>query len=248
RSGVPRRSRRTRVLRLRRRRTQGAQPAAQPAHRHDRRSVCGGLVAAQGRHGAGQRQARAARAAVHARAQAFVREVCAVLARGGDFAVSLGDRRGHADTRVQLGSRLSLPPRQVRRWQPPPVRRPAPRALPWYERLIAWWSGHPWIPAWIAVALTPVALFCLRLIAARAVADWVEPPALALMVVVLLVTIAGAARSSAAHSLSRGLAGGGGALACAALLVLPMTQIIGHRPCPERMGPDRGLHVATQML
>lgn len=101
---------------------------------------------------------------------------------------------------------------------------------------------------WVAVALTPVVLFGLRLVDESDVADLVEPPILALMVVVLLVTIAVAVRSSAARSLSRAVAGGGGALLAAALLVLPMTQIIGHRPCPDRLGPDRGLHVATQTL
>jgi hypothetical protein len=137
----------------------------------------------------------------------------------------------------------------VRRWQPPPAaRRPVRRALRWYERPIEWWGRHPWVPAWITVALTPVVLFCLRLIDESDVADLVQPPILALTVAVLLVTIAVAARSSAAHSLSRAVVGGGGALLGAALLVLPMTQIIGHRPCPDRLGLDRGLHVATQTL
>src|SRR5262249_43381369 len=78
--------------------------------------------------------------------------------------------------------------------------------------------------------------------------DLVQPPILALTIVVLLVTIAVAARSSAAHSLSRAVVGGGGALLGAALLVLPMTQIIGYRPCPDRLGPDRGRHIAPQPL
>jgi hypothetical protein len=57
-------------------------------------------------------------------------------------------------------------------------------------------------------------LFCLRLIDESDVADLVQPPILALTVVVLLVTIAVAARSSAAHSLSRAVVGGGSARPC----------------------------------
>jgi hypothetical protein len=100
---------------------------------------------------------------------------------------------------------------------------------------------------WVAVALTPAALLSLRLVDDSAIALLVQP-ILAVMTVLFLVIVAAAVRTSAPRSLPRTLLAGGGALLAAALLVLPMTQVIGHRPCPDRMGSDRGLHVSTQML
>jgi hypothetical protein len=100
---------------------------------------------------------------------------------------------------------------------------------------------------WVTVALTPIALLCLRLVDDSAAAVIVQP-VVSLIIVVLLVTVAAAVRTNASDSLSRTLAGGGGALLAAALLVLPMTQVIGQRPCPDRMGSDRGLQVSRRLF
>lgn len=100
---------------------------------------------------------------------------------------------------------------------------------------------------WIAVALTPAALLCLRLLDDSAIALLVQP-ILAVMIVLFLAIVAAAMRTSVARSVPRTLLAGGGALLGAALLVLPMMQVIGQRPCPDRMGADRGLQATTQMF
>jgi len=50
------------------------------------------------------------------------------------------------------------------------------------------------------------------------------------------------------RSVPRAVAGGGSALLAAGLLALAMIHVIGQRSCPERMGVDRGIQVAAQML
>jgi len=100
---------------------------------------------------------------------------------------------------------------------------------------------------WAAVVLTPVALLSLRLVDDTAVGLLVQP-ALAVMIVVFLVIVGVAVRGSAAASLPRALAGGGGALLVALLLTLPMIHVIGQRSCPERMGVDRGVQVSSRMF
>jgi len=103
------------------------------------------------------------------------------------------------------------------------------------------------MPVWVTVALTPIALLCLRLVDDSPLAVIVQP-VVSLIIVMLLVAVAAAVRANASHSLSRTLAGGGGALLAAALLVLPMTQVIGQRPCSDRMGSDRGLLVSRRLF
>jgi len=110
-----------------------------------------------------------------------------------------------------------------------------------------WWRRHAWIPVWIAVFLTPVALLLLRLIDDTSVAVLLRP-VLFVMVVLFLALVAVAVRTSAPSSLARALAGGGSALLAAALVALPMIHVIGQRSCPERMGVDRGIQVSMQML
>jgi hypothetical protein len=100
---------------------------------------------------------------------------------------------------------------------------------------------------WVAVVLTPVALLGLRLIDDSAVGLLVQP-ALAIMIVLFLVIVGVAVRGSAAASLPRAVAGGGGALLTAVLLTLPMIHVIGQRSCPERMGVDRGVQVSSQVF
>jgi hypothetical protein len=100
---------------------------------------------------------------------------------------------------------------------------------------------------WVAVLLTPGALLALRVVDDSAIALLVQP-IIGVMVVVFLVIVAAAVRKSAANSLPRTLAGGCGALLAVALVVVPMTQVIGQRSCPDRMGPDRGLQVSAQMF
>jgi len=100
---------------------------------------------------------------------------------------------------------------------------------------------------WVTVALTPIALLCLRLVDDSAIAVIVQP-VIGLIIVMLLVTVTAAVCSNVSRSMPRTLVGGGGALLAAALLALPMTQVIGERPCPDRMGPDRGLQVSRQLF
>lgn len=119
--------------------------------------------------------------------------------------------------------------------------------MPWYERPFVWWRRHAWLPVWIAVVLTPVALLSLRLIDDTAVAVLVQPT-LIVMIALFLLTLVVAVRASVPRSLPRALTGGGGALLAATLLALPMVQVIGQRPCPERMGADRGAEVTLEML
>ena len=110
-----------------------------------------------------------------------------------------------------------------------------------------WWRRHAWIPVWIAIVLTPAALLSLRLIDDTGFA-LVLTPLLIGMIVLFLAMLAVAVRASATHSVPRALAGGGGALLAAGLLALAMIHVIGQRSCPERMGVDRGIQVAAQML
>jgi hypothetical protein len=119
--------------------------------------------------------------------------------------------------------------------------------LRWYERPIAWWRRHPWIPVWVAVALTPAVLLGLRVLDDGAIALRAQP-SLVMMIVLLLALVAVAVHASAPRSLPRALVAGGSALVVAAFLVLPMIQVIGQRPCPDRMGTDRGLQVSGQMF
>lgn len=117
----------------------------------------------------------------------------------------------------------------------------------WYERPVIWWRRHAWIPVWIAVFLTPVALLSLRLIDDTGVALLV-PTMLIAMVVVFVAMVAVGVRTSAPRSTVRAFAGAGSALVAATLLALPMVHVIGQRACPERMGADRGVAAAMQML
>jgi hypothetical protein len=110
-----------------------------------------------------------------------------------------------------------------------------------------WWRRHAWIPVWIAVFLTPAALLSLRLMDDTSVA-LVLPPLLTGMIVLFLAVLAVAVRASVTRSVARALAGGGSALLAAGLLALTMIHVIGQRSCPERMGVDRGVQVAAQML
>jgi hypothetical protein len=144
---------------------------------------------------------------------------------------------------------VSVPPRQVRRWQPPPptARRPARRVLRWWETPWVWWWRHPWVVVWVLVFLTPGALLSLRLIDDTGVALLILP-LVVVMAVIFLVLVAIAARSSALRSATRAFAGGGSAVIAAALLALPMIHVIGQRSCPERMGPDRGATVTMQLF
>ena len=110
-----------------------------------------------------------------------------------------------------------------------------------------WWRRHAWIPVWITVFLTPAALLSLRLIDDTSVA-LVLPPLLIVMIVLFLAMLAVAVRASVTRSVPRAVAGGGSALLAAGLLALAMIHVIGQRSCPERMGVDRGIQVAAQML
>jgi len=147
-----------------------------------------------------------------------------------------------------MGPRLSVPPRQVRRWQPPaPPRRPARRVVRWWQRPFVLWRRHPWIPVWLAVVLTPLALLGLRLIDDTA-AGVVVHAILGLLIVAFVGIVVFAVRRSLGRSQVRALSGGGGALVVAALLVLPMLHVIGQRPCPEHMGVDRGVQISSQLF
>src|SRR5260370_36984233 len=68
------------------------------------------------------------------------------------------------------------------------------------------------------------------------------------IIVLFLVRPAVAMRASVSRSVDRALAGGGSALLAAGLLALAMIHVIGQRSCPQRMGVDRGIQVAAQML
>jgi len=110
-----------------------------------------------------------------------------------------------------------------------------------------WWRRHAWIPVWIAVFLTPVALLALRLIDDTSFALLLQP-VLIVLVVLFLAMVAVAVRTSARRSLGRALAAGGGAVLAAGLLALPTIHVIGQRSCPEWMGVDRGIQVSGQMF
>ena len=110
-----------------------------------------------------------------------------------------------------------------------------------------WWRRHAWIPVWIAIFLTPVVLPSLRLIDDTSIAVML-PPLLVGMIVLFLAMLAVAVRASVTRSVPRALAGGSSALLAAGLLALAMVHVIGQRSCPERMGVDRGIQVAAQML
>ena len=100
---------------------------------------------------------------------------------------------------------------------------------------------------WLAVVLTPVVLLGLRLLDDTAVGVVVYA-IVALLIVAFLGIVALAVRRSIGRSRVRALSGGGGALLVAALLVLPMLHVIGHRACPEHMGVDRGLQASSQLF
>lgn len=117
----------------------------------------------------------------------------------------------------------------------------------WWQRPFVWWRRHPWIPAWLAVVLTPVVLLGLRLLDDTAVGVVVYA-ILVLLIVVFLGIVGFAVRRSISRSQVRALSGGGGALLVASLLVLPMLHVIGRRACPEHMGVDRGLQASSQLF
>lgn len=95
--------------------------------------------------------------------------------------------------------------------------------------------------------LPPAVLFALRLVDDTAAALLASP--IIVVTALLVVLVVGIAmRASAARSRARAIGGGAATLAVGALLVLPMLQVMGRRPCPERMGPDRGLQVAGQVF
>jgi hypothetical protein len=117
----------------------------------------------------------------------------------------------------------------------------------WYQRALLWWRLHPWIPVWGAVLLTPVVLFCLRLVDDSDIAVLVQP-ILGVTIVLFLGVVAVAIRRSASVSPLRTLAGTVGALLAVGVIAVPMTHVIGQRSCPERMGPDRGLQASAQLF
>ncbi len=143
---------------------------------------------------------------------------------------------------------MSIPPREVRRWQPPPPsRRPARRQIRWWELPGLWWRRHAWVPVWLTVFLTPAALLSLRVLDDIGIVHLI--PAMLLTLCGLFVIMLGVAVvTSASRSKARALAGGASAVAAAVLLVLPMIHVIGQRACPPWMGEDRGVDASLQML
>jgi len=93
----------------------------------------------------------------------------------------------------------------------------------------------------------PAVLLGLRLLDDTEAAALVSP-ILAVAVLLFLLIVGVAVRVSGARSLSRAISGGAASLIVATLLVLPMIQVIGRRPCPERLGPDRGLQAGTLLF
>jgi hypothetical protein len=94
------------------------------------------------------------------------------------------------------------------------------------------------------VLLIPGTLLALRIVDDTDAAALVSPTVVVTILLFLLI-VGVAVRTSAARSLPRAITGGAATLIVAALFVLPMVQVIGRRPCPERLGPDRGLQVGT---
>jgi hypothetical protein len=144
---------------------------------------------------------------------------------------------------------MSMPPRQVRRWQPPPPspRRPARKAVAVYAAPFVWWSRHPWVVLWACVFLTPPAMLTLRVLDDT---DWARlvRPLLGVFGVIFVVALTVALMLGVRRSAIRALAGGIGALLGVALLLVPMLHVIGQRFCPARMGTDRGIQTSAEML
>jgi len=144
---------------------------------------------------------------------------------------------------------MSMPPRQVRRWQPPPPRprRPVRKPVAWYAVPLVWWSKHPWLVLWACVLLTPEAMLSLRVLDDT---DWAAlvRPAAGVFGVLFVVALTVALMLGVRRSPGRTFAGATAALLGAMLLLLPMLHVIGQRFCPARMGTDRGIQTSAEML
>lgn len=124
--------------------------------------------------------------------------------------------------------------------RPVPPSSPSPRAGAWPVR-------HPWLVAWILVALSPVALVILHALdrsAAHAVVAPLQWGLAALLGVALIAAVLASARRSSAR-----FAGGLVAAGIAGVLVWLVSQIsLGRGDCPAHAGQDLGSVAARRLF
>jgi hypothetical protein len=111
-----------------------------------------------------------------------------------------------------------------------------------------WWRAHPWLVLWVIVLVLPLVAIAMRLLDESAHQALVAPLAWSFVLLagaaVVVAAVVGWPRSPVRTAL-----GVGGALAAAAVLLVPVTQVtFGRAPCPPRAGPELGAPVAAGAL
>ncbi|HEU4371098.1 MAG TPA: hypothetical protein VFV05_23000 [Methylomirabilota bacterium] len=115
-------------------------------------------------------------------------------------------------------------------------------------RPFVWWGSHPWIVVWGLVLLLPGVVVLLRLVDESRHEAFVSPLAWAFGLLSVAALALGAL-TSARRSAVRTALGLGSALAAAAFLLWPVTQVtLGRTACPARAGRDLGASMAMAAL